>query len=118
METVKEAGAVANCLRITGGGSKSRTWSMIKASMLRMPIYILDEGSGDVPFGDTLIVGNAVGVFPDLNSTIDKLVKVKEVIEPNEAWAAAYDKLYPFYLKMYQHLDEDLRAFKDVVTRL
>lgn len=118
METVKEAGAVANCLRITGGGSKSRTWSMIKASMLRMPIYILDEGSGDVPFGDTLIVGNAVGVFPDLNSTIDKLVKVKEVVEPNEAWAAAYDKLYPFYLKMYQHLDEDLRAFKDVVTRL
>lgn len=118
METVKESGAVANCLRITGGGSKSRTWSKIKASMLRMPIYILDEGSGDVPFGDTLIVGNAVGVFPDLTSTIEKLVKIKEVIEPDEEWAAAYDKLYPFYLQMYQHLDEDLQKYKEVVTSL
>ncbi len=118
METVKDAGARANCLRITGGGSKSRTWSMIKASMLRLPVYILDERSGDVPFGDTLIVGNAVGVFPDLTGTIDKLIQVKEVIEPNEEWAAAYDKLYPFYLKMYQHLDGDLKDFKDVVGSL
>lgn len=118
METVKDAGAKANCLRITGGGSKSRTWSMIKASMLKMPVYILDERSGDVPFGDTLIVGNAVGVFPDLTGTIDKLIQVKEVIEPNPEWAAAYDKLYPFYLKMYQHLDEDLKAYKGVVSSL
>ena len=118
METVKESGAVANCLRITGGGSKSRTWSKIKDSMLHIPVYVLDEGSGDVPFGDALIVGNVVGVFPDLKQTIDKLVKVKEVIEPDEEWAAAYDKLYPFYLKMYQNLDADLKDMKHVVDNL
>ena len=118
METVKESGAQANCLRITGGGSKSRTWSMIKASMLRMPVYILDEGSGDVPFGDTLIVGNTVGVFPDLTNTIEKLIHVKEIIEPDEAWAEAYDKMYPFYLEMYQHLDKDLQKYKEIVAGL
>lgn len=116
METVKESGAVADCLRITGGGAKSLTWSKIKASMLRMPVYVLDEGAGDVPFGDALIVGNAVGVFPDLNAAIDKMITVKEVIQPDEEWAKVYDALYPMYLKMYQHLDSDLVELKKIVS--
>lgn len=116
MDTMKEAGAVANCLRITGGGAKSRTWSMIKASMLRLPVYVLDERSGDVPFGDALIVGNKVGVFPDLNEAIDRMIQVKEVIKPREDWAAVYDRMYPFYRKMYQDLDGTLKEYKGVVT--
>ena len=54
METVKASGAKANVLRICGGGAKSRTWSQIKASMLKMPVYLLDEKSGDVPAGQPL----------------------------------------------------------------
>ena len=57
METVKEAGATAELLRICGGGAKSRTWCQIKASMLNMPVYVMDDKSGDVPVGDALIVG-------------------------------------------------------------
>ena len=43
IETVKESGAKAKVLRICGGGAKSRTWSQITASMLKMPVYLLDE---------------------------------------------------------------------------
>lgn len=118
METIKEAGGQAECLRITGGGSKSRTWSQIKASMLHMPIYILDERSGDVPFGDVLIAGTAVGVFSDLTQTIKELIPIKEVIEPVPEWEAVYDKLYPYYLDMYQHLDADLRSFRTTVDNI
>lgn len=114
METIKDAGGQATSLRITGGGTKSRTWSQIKASMLRMPIYILDERSGDVPFGDALIAGNAVGVFPDLTEAMSRLIQVKEVIEPNEEWADVYDKMYPFYISMYKNLDADLKNFQNI----
>ena len=41
METVKEAGATAELLRICGGGAKSRTWCQIKASMLNMLIKVV-----------------------------------------------------------------------------
>ncbi len=112
MSTIREAGGQASCLRITGGGSKSRTWSQIKASMLRMPVYILDEKSGDVPFGDALLAGCAVGVYDDLTETIDRIIKVKEVIEPVEAWADVYDRMYPLYLDMYRHLDGDLQKLR------
>lgn len=115
MSTIKSSGADASALRITGGGSKSRTWSQIKASMLRMPVHILDEKSGDVPFGDALIAGNAVGVFPDLTDTINKLIKVKEIINPIDEWADVYDKLYPLYIDMYKNLDTNLIQLKTIV---
>lgn len=118
METIKKAGGKANCLRITGGGSKSRTWSLIKASMLRMPVHILDEKSGDVPFGDALIAGHALGVFPDLKQSMNRIVKTKEIIQPSEEWAQVYDRLYPYYLNMYQHLEHDLKNLEQTMNQI
>lgn len=109
IETVKESGARADSLRICGGGAKSHTWAEIKAAMLRMPVKLLDNKSGDVPVGDALIVGHKVGVFSDLPKAVENIVKVTEIIQPNEEWADVYDKLYPYYIKMYQHLDDDLK---------
>ena len=91
METVKEAGATAELLRICGGGAKSRTWCQIKASMLNMPVYVMDDKSGDVPVGDALIVGHKLGVFPELTKAAEKIVKVNEIIEPVEEWVEVYD---------------------------
>ena len=118
VETVKEAGASAECLRICGGGAKSRTWCQIKASMLHMPVHVLDDRSGDVPVGDALLVGRKVGVFPDLTEAAEKIIKVKEIIEPVKEWEEAYDQLYPYYVEMYRHLDQDLKQLKKTVSQL
>lgn len=118
METVKEAGATAEVLRICGGGAKSRTWCQIKASMLNMPVYVMDDKSGDVPVGDALIVGHKLGVFPELTKAAEKIVEVNEIIEPVEEWVEAYDKLYPYYVEMYKHLDTDLKSLKNTVDQL
>jgi xylulokinase len=118
LDTIKDAGASASCLRITGGGARSRTWSQIKASILRMPVLIMDEKSGNVPFGDALIAGHALGIYPDLTESIGKLIQVKEIIEPVEEWSEVYDKLYPFYIDMYRHLDGDLAKLKKVMDSL
>lgn len=118
METVKEAGATAELLRICGGGAKSRTWCQIKASMLNMPVYVMDDKSGDVPVGDALIVGHKLGVFPELTKAAEKIVKVNEIIEPVEEWVEAYDKLYPYYVEMYKHLDGDMKSLKNTVDQL
>ena len=116
IETIKESGAAPKALRITGGGAKSKTWCKIKASMLNMPILILDEGSGDVPVGDILIAGSGIGVFNNLTEAMDKFIKVKEVIEPDPEWTRVYDKMYPYYVSMYKSLDADLAKMeKDLI---
>jgi xylulokinase len=107
IETIKASGGKAEVLRITGGGAKSHTWSMIKASMLKIPVQILDERSGDVPFGDALIAGQATGIFGEMTETVSSMIGVKEVIDPIDEWAKVYDKLYPYYIEMYQDLDKD-----------
>lgn len=113
IETIRKSGADSHLLRICGGGAKSRTWSMIKASILHMPVYVLDEKSGDVPVGDALIAGHKVGVFSDPAETVDRIIKVKEIIDPIPEWEKAYDSYYPYYMKMYRHLDKDLRELKE-----
>lgn len=118
METVKEAGAKAESLRICGGGAKSRTWCQIKASMLRMPVLRLDEKSGDVPVGDALLAGRRVGVFSNLAEATERAVKVQEVIQPVEEWADAYDKLYPYYVDLYRDVDKDLKRLRDTVESM
>jgi len=114
METVKISGAKADSLRICGGGARNRLWSRIKSSMLHMPVCLLDERSGDVPVGDAVIAGHAVGLFPDLTEAVTKIIRVKEVIEPDPEWEKVYDELFPFYVRMYQDLDADLKALREV----
>lgn len=87
METVKEAGAKAECLSSWGGGAKSRNWNQIKASVLDMPVYVLGERSEEVPVGDALIAGYKVGVFLDLAKAAEKIVRVKEVVQPMKEWS-------------------------------
>ncbi len=112
VETVKESGGKCNALRICGGGAKSRTWSMIKASMLHCPVYLLDESSGDVPVGDALIAGHKVGIFPNLTKAVESVVKVNEIIQPNPQWEKVYDQMYPYYVEMYKDLDETLKHLR------
>ncbi len=114
VETVRESGGRADLLRVCGGGAKSRTWNMIKASVLNMPVYVLDDSSGDVPVGDCLIAGHKLGVFPDLAEASRKIIKVKEVIQPDPEWVKVYDKLYPLYVSMYEHLDPDLVELQSI----
>lgn len=115
IDTIRENGAAVDCLRITGGGAKSRTWSKIKASVLHVPVHILDEKASDVAFGDALLAGQATGVFPDLVKTGRQLIQVKEIIEPEPSWKGIYQQIYPFYLDMYRHLDEDLKNFQNII---
>ena len=65
-----------------------------------------------------LIVGHKLGVFPELTKAAEKIVKVNEIIEPVEEWVEAYDKLYPYYVEMYKHLDTDLKSLKNTVDQL
>ena len=44
-----------------------------------------------------------------------QIVKVNEIIQPVDEWVEAYDRLYPFYVDMYQHLDGDLKRLKEVM---
>jgi xylulokinase len=118
IETLKEEGAQIDCLRICGGGARSRTWNMIKASVLNLPVYVLNQTSGDVPVGDALMAADITDMFQSLEEGVAKSVKVDEVIQPDPEWVKVYDKLYPYYVKMYQSLDQDLKSLDGTLEEI
>ena len=86
--------------------------------MLRVPVYLLDSSSGDVPMGDALLVGHKVGVFPDFAKAAESIIKVREVIQPVQQWADIYDERYPYYVELYQKLDESLKNLRETVESM
>ena len=82
---------------------------MIKASVLNLPVHVLNQTSGDVPVGDALMAANASGMFGSLEEGVEKSIKVDEIIQPDPEWVKIYDKLYPYFVKMYKSLDADLK---------
>lgn len=114
LETIGDQGIKIDSLRVCGGGSKSRAWNKIKASVLGLPIYVLDEKSGDVPLGTALLAGHKLGLFPDLSKSMDEIIKVKEIIYPDMEEKVVYDKLYRIYLRVYKNIDRDLKELKAV----
>ncbi len=118
IETVRASGARVESLRICGGGAKSAAWNQMKASVLNLPVYVLDGDSGDVPVGDALLAGHSIGIFEDLTKAAMKTVRIKETIQPNQEWVKRYEKLYPYYVTMYRHLDEDLQGVKRTLADL
>ena len=118
IETLKAEGAGIDCLRICGGGARSRTWNRIKASVLNLPVYVLNQTSGDVPVGDALMAADVTGMFASLEEGVAKSIKVDEVIQPDPEWVKVYDKLYPYYVKMYQSLDQDLKSLDGTLEEI
>lgn len=92
-------------IRVTGGGSRSDLWLKILASVVGIP-YARVEGTADATcVGNAIVVGVSVGIFKDVDSACDKLVKVSKVIEPDPEWRKAYDRYYPIFKEIYDQLE-------------
>ncbi|MGZ8688287.1 MAG: xylulokinase, partial [Gaiellaceae bacterium] len=78
-------------------------WRRIVASVLGVPVETTaaEEGSA---YGAALLGGVAGGVFADVQDAVARCVRVRDVVEPNPGWAAAYDELYPRYRALYPAL--------------
>lgn len=118
MEEAKKLGAEPESIRVSGGGSKNQLWLKIKASILKIPVLVPDEKCGNAILGDALLAGKAAGVYEDLGKTSREIVQIKKVIEPDSEWAAVYDRMYPYYRKLYEDLDEDLCQMAGVMKEI
>ena len=105
LELLRELGVDASVGRVSGGGARGRLWLEIVASVLGIPLELtaVEEGSA---FGAALLAGVAGGVFGDVHEAVARCVRVRETIEPDRSWVAAYDDLYPRYRSLYPALKE------------
>ena len=85
----------------TGGGARSKRWMQMKADMLNVPfvsLKTLDAGT----VGSAMMTGVAVGLFNDLRTAADVMVRRLDVYEPNAELHERYMALYKKYEKLYE----------------
>jgi xylulokinase len=109
LELLRGLGVDARAGRASGGGARSRLWLEIVASVLDLPLELTEVQEGSA-YGAALLAGVSNGVFADAGEAVSRCVRVRERIEPNEAWARVYDERYARFRALY-------RAVKSVEER-
>lgn len=103
LELLAELGVEPAAARVSGGGARSELWLRIVASVLGLPLECtaVEEGSA---FGAALLGGVAAGVFASAEEAVAACVRVRDVVEPDPAWAEVYRETYPHYRALYPAL--------------
>jgi xylulokinase len=100
LELLRGLGVDAQVGRASGGGARSRLWLEIVASVLRIPLELTEVEEGSA-YGAALLSGVSNGVFGSAPEAVEACVRVRDRVEPNEAWVQVYDEGYARYRALY-----------------
>jgi xylulokinase len=99
IDRMEEAGVQIDELRAIGGGAKSDKWLQMKADVFGKPVASLAVSEA-ASFGSALLAGKAVGVYESVAEASKRLVRVREVFEPDTARHRDYEQRYRKYVEI------------------
>ena len=103
LELLREVGVDAQVGRVSGGGARSELWLRIVASVLGLPLERMEAEEG-AAYGAALLGAVRQGVFPDAQEAVAACVRVRDRVDPDPDWQAAYDDGYVRYRELYPTL--------------
>lgn len=115
-EAERASGHKIKRFTVSGGCARSDIWMQIKASVLNLPVRVVYSGGG-APKGNAIAAGHAVGIYKDLNDTIERMLYFDKVCEPDPKWTAVYEEMYPLFCSMREHLLGDLKQSAELFKR-
>ncbi len=100
-------------LYVTGGGTRSPLGLKLRAAITGCRFHVMkcDEA---VCQGAAILAGIAAGLYSQIEDAVDRVVREKEVIEPDAHLAV----LYEGQVKRYRRLCAALKAFRDANSRM
>ena len=103
LELLRGVGVVADVGRVSGGGARSELWLRIVASVLNLPLERTEAEEG-AAFGAALLGGVQAGLFADPHEAVAATIRVRDRVEPEAEWQAAYKEGYARYRQLYPTL--------------
>lgn len=105
VEIAKSEGIKIDEVRLCGGGSKSEAWCRILANVLKVRVVkpVCSEGPS---FGAAILAMVADGVYENVKSACESVVKMGETIEFDSEISKKYDKGYKRFKALFESLKE------------
>ncbi len=111
---IREMGIEETEVRASGGGGRSRLWRQMQADMFKTPIRTVKSSEGPA-LGAAILAGVAAGVYKDVQSACEDIVKVKDEIEPDSDTGAAYDGYYEIFKNLYIDLKKEYKNLSAIM---
>lgn len=99
----KDFGFKIKELKVTGGGSRNKTWMQIIANITQRPVVTTSQPFNAGALGGVMCAMVGSGTFKDF-SEINKLIQTVETFHPDPQHKHEYDKLYVAYQSVYHQL--------------
>jgi xylulokinase len=115
VDTMREAGATLDELRITGGQAKVRLWHRIKADVLGVPVVVPSVTEGAL-LGEAMLAAEAAGRTSDAATAASRFLRESARFEPDPRTAASYDRAYRTYRELYPRLRDLMHGETQVRT--
>jgi xylulokinase len=102
-DTMRDAGATIDELRITGGQAKLRLLHRIKADVLGVPVVLPSVAEGAL-LGEAMLAAEAAGRASDAATAAYRFLRESARFDPERKDSAAYDRAYRTYRALYPRL--------------
>lgn len=98
---------------ICGGGGRSPFWRQMLADMYGCSVSTVQSDQGGA-LGAAILAGVGAGIYSDLKTACDALVRKKDSSEPNMAANGAYAKYFTLYKELYRTLFQSFKDLKNI----
>jgi xylulokinase len=105
LELMRALGITPAQVRASGGGARSALWRQILADVFGAEIVTVTVTEG-AAYGAALLAGVGAGVYRDVESACDAVIKTTSRDKPSDA-KAIYAKYYPRYRALYPALENE-----------
>ncbi len=110
IEIAKSLGIDVTESCLCGGGAKSKLWRRILSNILniKLNIPVAEEGPG---YGSAILAMVGAGEYQSVSECAEKLVGIKETIEPEEELVSLYEEKYQKFKHIYPTIKQ---LYKDI----
>ena len=105
LEIMKQMGIPAAQVRASGGGARSDFWRHLQADVYNLPLVLTNATEGPA-YGVALLAGVGTGAWPTVEQACKAAIQQTARIAPNRRRAAAYDRYFQTFDKLYFDLKD------------
>jgi len=109
LRTFRNNGYVVEEMVVAGGPTQSRLWMQIHADVSNVPLTFTAVPDGPV-LGSAILGAVAAGIYADVETAADRMVRVTRQIDPNPERHEAYKFYVDQYINTYPPLQELIQA--------
>lgn len=100
LEVAKSLGINIERTKICGGGAKSPLWKKMIANIMNLKVDVIESEEGPA-LGAAMLAAVGCGAYPDVETIVEKMVKVVDTVEPEPGLVAKYEEKYQRFKTLY-----------------